>query len=122
MVVLVDPESLMVHEVTVLNQDGVSQSSSGEVTVTYSETATTMYLEPTHGGGTGFSAGREEDADRNTPIGDWMGVCRVSDGVISTSRILYGEHTFDVIAPPRPMPDPELGTIPLVELSLQEIT
>jgi len=103
----------MVLEVTVLNQSGETQSSSGEVTTSYSGVETTMYLEP--------KSGTEEAADRNTPIGDWWGVCRESDGVTSTSRILYGAHTFDVVAPPRPMPDPFLDIISHVELDLQEV-
>jgi hypothetical protein len=116
-------ESLMVHEVTLLSQSGETQSSSGEVTVTYSSAATTMYLEPTRGGAAGGSwgAGREEDADRNTPIGDWLGIGRADIDWDSTQRITYNEHTFDVIAPPRYMPNPRLGTISHVELSLQEV-
>ena len=53
-------ESLMVHEVTLLSQDGETQSSSGEVTTNYTSVETTMYLEPTHGGaGSAWTAGRE---------------------------------------------------------------
>ncbi len=115
-------ESLMVHEVTLLTQSGESQNEIGEVAVTYSELETTMYLEPTRGGGTGFSAGSEEDAERNTPVGDWLGLGRADIDWDSTQRVIFGEHTFDVIAPPRYMPNPRLDTISHVELSLQEIT
>jgi len=115
-------ESLMVHEVTLLSQSGQTQSSSGEATVNYTSIETTMYLEPTHGGaGSGWTAGREENADRNTPIGDWLGIGRASIDWDSTQRILFGAHTFDVVAPPRYMPNPRLDTISHVELSLQEV-
>jgi hypothetical protein len=107
-------ESLMVHEVTLLTQTGISQSSTGEGTRVFDEgVATVMYLEPVKGS--------EAEADRNTPIGDWVGYAKADEAITSTSRILYDSHTFDVVGPPEKKPNPRLDTISHIQLDLQEI-
>lgn len=115
-------EALMTCVVTLRKQSGETQSDTGEATLTYTSLATTMYLEPSHGGGgSSFIAGREDMANRNTPIGDWFGIGRVADDFGSWDQIVYGEHVFDIIAPPRPFGNPRTQVTSHVELSLQEV-
>lgn len=78
------------------------------------EVATTMYLEP--------RKGREQEIDRNTPITDWLGLGRVEVPFVSTCRIVYGSHTFDVMGDPRPQWNPRLGAFSHIEMDLQEVT
>lgn len=104
-------ESLMVHEVTLYTQTGI-ESGSGERTFD-GGIATVMYLEP--------RTGEETEADRNTPIGDWIGFAKADETISSTSRIGYGAHVFDVVGPPEAKPNPRLDTISHIELDLQEI-
>jgi hypothetical protein len=110
----VSVESLMTQAVTLQVPSGDARDAIGGSVDTYTETATVMYLEPTRG--------REDMENRNTPIGDWFGVGKASDPFASDVRIVYGDHTFDVIAPPRLFHDPLTGVASHYELSLQEVT
>ena len=114
-------EALMVHTVTLKAPSGVTRNAIGEAFATFDTLQTTMYLEPTRGSTQAFAAGREDRADRNTPVGDWLGLGRLDVDWHSWQQIVYGAHTFDIIAPPRVMPNPRLGTLSHVELSLQEV-
>lgn len=107
-------EALMNQPVTLRSLSGYTRDTIGGAEPTYTETSTTMYLEP--------RAGREQMQDRNTPIGDWLGVGRASIAWDSTNQIVYGLHVFDVVAPPRTFYDPVTGIDSHVELDLQEVT
>lgn len=109
-----NPEHLMVHEVTHRKRTGETQALSGETTPTFTESSTEMYLEP--------RTGQEIEAERNTPIGDWIGYGKASVVFDSTDEIIYGDHTFEVVGPPEYKPNPRLDIISHVQLDLQEIT
>lgn len=114
-------DALMNQIVTLKRPSGTSQDDIGEQATTYLSISTTMYLEPGRGD-SGFFGGTEEDAERNTPIASWFGIGRADVGFTSESQIVYGPHVLNVIAPPRLVPNPRLGTISHVELSLEEVT
>lgn len=117
--------ALMNQTVTLRSPSGETRDGIGGSEPTYSTQSTLMYLEPTRGGTAGasaFSSGREINMERNTPIGDWLGIGDATLDWTSWSQVVYGSHVFDIIAPPRYMPNPRLGTISHVELSLQEVT
>ena len=115
--------ALMNQLVTLRTRSGETRDDIGGAVLTYTTTTTFMYLEPTHGGQTsGFGAGKEANVERNTPIGDWLGLGDPDLDWSSWDQVVYGSRVFDIIAPPRYMPNPRLGTISHVELSLQEVT
>lgn len=113
--------ALMRQSVTLRTPAGQTQDAIGEATTTYEELVTLMYLEPGRGRSS-FGGGREDLVDRNTPIGDWVGIGRADVDFTSWSQIVYGTHTFDIIAPPRPVFNPTQDVVSHVELSLQEVT
>lgn len=105
-------EALMIQEVTLRTLTDPGNEIAG-TDPTYTTGDTLMYLEP--------RSGREHLEDRNTPLGDWFGVGYASVAWDSWDQVLYGNHVFDIIAPPRPMFDPLTAANSHVELDLQEI-
>ena len=107
----------MTETVTVATPTGETQSLSGEPTTEYDYAETVMYLEP------------QEDARRSTEAlevgyvatGQWLGVGLADFPFDSHQQIIWGEHVFDILAPPRVMPNPRLGTMSHTELVLQEV-
>jgi hypothetical protein len=85
----------------------------GETTPTFDETTTTMYLEP--------RTSNEQQADRNTPITDWLGMGPADIVFTAWDQVVYGAHTFDIIGDPRPMWNPRTGEVSHWEMSLQEV-
>jgi hypothetical protein len=82
----------MTETVTVLRPTGFTQSPSGEPTPTFESAMTVMYLEP------------RQDTRR------------------STEAIEVGyDKVFDILAPPRVIPNPRLGTLSHTELDLQTV-
>lgn len=107
----------MTETVTVLRPTGFTQSPSGEPTRTFESAETVMYLEP------------QQDARRSTealevgyvPLGDWLGVGRWDFDFSSWQQIAWNDKLFDIIAPPRVIPNPRLGTLSHTELDLQTV-
>ncbi len=105
----------MTETVTVRKPNGFTQSLSGEPRRTFDEATTVMYLEP------------QQDARRSTealevgyvPLGDWLGVGLATFDFGSWEQIVWNGRVFDIIAPPRVMPNPRLGTMSHTELDLQ---
>jgi len=83
---------------------------------TYSELETTMYLEPV-----GDRRSREDLDDRNTGMGQWLGVGRTTIEWHNWDQVVYGELTLDIVAPIRHMHNPRLNRESHVEMDLQEI-
>lgn len=107
----------MTETVMVATPTGEIQSASGEPTPTFDYSETVMYLEP------------QQDVRRSTEAlevgyvstGFWLGVGRADFPFDSHQQIVWGEHVFDILAPPRVMPNPRLGTMSHTELDLQEV-
>jgi hypothetical protein len=91
------------------------QSFSGAPTAVTEDESTIMYLEP-RSDRMRASEAREEGY---VPIGDWLGVGLASFDFGAHDQIIWGDRMFDVVAPPRAMPNPRLGTMSHVELDLQ---
>jgi hypothetical protein len=91
------------------------QSFSGAPTAVTEDTATVMYLEP--------RADRQRSSEAReqgyVPIGDWLGVGLADFDFGANDQILWGSRVFDVVSPPRVMPNPRLGTMSHTELDLQ---
>lgn len=104
----------MNQSVTLRTPTGDPGNTIAGTETTYTEATTTMYLEP--------RSGREDTPNRNTPIGDWLGVGLASVDWDSWQQVVYGVHVFEIVAPPRPFYDPLLGADHHVELDLQEVT
>jgi len=110
-------ESLMTETVTVRHTTGFDQSPSGEPFPIFTETDTVMYLEP------------KQDTRRSTealevgyvPTGLWLGIGLATFAFDSHDQIVWGDTVFDIIAPPRVMPNPRLGTMSHTELDLQVV-
>lgn len=110
-------EDFMTETVTVRHPTGETQSASGEPTTTYSESETIMYLEPL------------QDVRRSTEAievgyigtGMWLGIGLADFPFDSHDQIIWNDYVFDILAPPRVMPNPRLGTMSHTELDLQEI-
>lgn len=110
-------ESLMTETVTVRHITGFDQSPSGEPFADFSETETVMYLEP------------KQDTRRSTeaievgyvPTGMWLGIGLADFPFDSHDQIVWGSTVFDILAPPRVMPNPRLGTMSHTELDLQVV-
>jgi hypothetical protein len=110
-------EALMTETVTVRHHDGFTQSASGEPTPVYIESETVMYLEP------------KQDARRSTealevgyvPTGLWLGIGLADFPFDPHDQIVWESRVFDIIAPPRIMPNPRLDTLSHTELDLQEV-
>jgi hypothetical protein len=110
-------EDFMTETVTVLRPTGFTQSPSGEPTPTFESATTVMYLEP------------RQDTRRSTeaievgyvPLGDWLGVGRWDFDFGSWQQIVWNDKVFDILAPPRVIPNPRLGTLSHTELDLQTV-
>src|SRR5262245_4492278 len=108
-------EAFMTETVTVRKIAGFVRSLTGDTTPYYDESETVMYLEP------------QQDARRSTealevgyvPMGLWLGVGRADFDFGSNDQIVWQGHVFDILAPPRVMPNPRLGTMSHTELDLQ---
>lgn len=96
-------------------------STIGEQQATYTDEATTVYLEPGTGAGRAYSSRMESEADRNTPIGEWFGVVRGSLDPQSGDRCIYQGKILQMIGPPAPFTNPTTGELSHVEVSLREI-
>ncbi len=107
-------ESMMTQPVTLRTPNGETRDAIGGSTPTFATMSTLMYLEP--------RKGTEERADRNTPIGDWLGVGRKDVDFDSWDQILYGAQVFDIVAPARPFYNPTTRALSHIELDLQEVT
>ncbi len=106
-------EALMVQPVTLQIPSGETENSVGEVFPTYDEVPDLMYLEPKHS--------QEVLQDRNTPITDWIGYGRAEVEFVSTWRVVYGGHIFEVQGDPRPWFDPRTGVLSHKEIDLREV-
>ena len=107
-------EDLMQQTVTLRRISGETRDSMGSSTLTYTETTTTMYLEP--------RSGRENGEDRGTGAGEWLGVGRADVTFSDHDQIVYGSLTFDIVAPIRPFFDPRREAVSHVEMDLREVT
>lgn len=107
----------MTETVTVKRPTGTfAQSPSGDPVADYEELGTTtMYLEPRFV----REMGTEAMEGGYTPIGDWLGVGRWDFDFGSHDVIVWGTRVFDILSPPRVMPNPRLGTLSHTELDLQ---
>lgn len=103
----------MTQAVTLRTPATEVQDAVGGVTYTYDTLETLMYLEP--------SDGREDEPDRDTPIGNWFGAGLASVDFQSWSQVLYGDKVLHIIAPPRLIWNPRTASVSHVELDLQEI-
>jgi hypothetical protein len=72
-----------------------------------------MYIEP--------KSGKEDMANRNTPIGDWLGIGRIEINFENWDQIIYGEHVFDIVSPVRPFYNPRNHADDHWEMDLQEV-
>jgi hypothetical protein len=104
----------MTQSVTLRTPSGDIRDGIGGSTPTYASMSTTMYIEP--------KTGTEEMADRNTPIGDWLGIGRKDVNFDSWDQIVYGTHVFDIVSPVRPFYNPTTLVISHIEMDLQEVT
>lgn len=107
-------EALMTQAVTLRKLTGETRGGIGQSTPVYGTAETLMYLQPT--------TGREDAQDRGTPIGEWTGIGRVDVDFGSFDQIVYGDHTFDIVAPPEPAPNPRAGATSHVKVRLREVT
>jgi hypothetical protein len=107
-------ESLMVHEVTLRTPSGETQNEIGEATISYTEMATEMLLQPV--------GGKEDRADRNTPMGDWKGFGKASIDWESWQQVVWDGRTFDIVAPPEPHTNARLDVLSHYQIDLQEVT
>jgi hypothetical protein len=109
-------EAFMTETVTVSNPTGeFIQSLGGEATPVFEEFEEQLYLEP-RDIRTTVGEARERGY---VPIGDWLGVGRAGMNIGTQSLITWGARVFDVVSPPRVMPNPRLGTLSHTELDLQ---
>lgn len=102
------------QSVTLRRISGETRDSLGEPTLTYTETTTTMYLEPLRG--------REDEAQRNSGAGEWLGVGLADVDFHEWDQVVYGSRTFDIVAPVRPLFHPRLQTVTHQEMDLREVT
>lgn len=107
-------ESRMTQSVVLRTPNGEVRDGIGGSEPTFSMMTTLMYIEPRHG--------KEQSADRNTPIGDWLGLGRRDVDFDSWDQIVYGDHVFDIVAPARPFYNPTTRVVSHIELDLQEVT
>lgn len=111
-------EAFMTETVTVQRPTGeFVQSLSGEATPVMEEFDTIMYLEP-RDVRTTIGENREQGY---VPVGDWLGVGLATVDFGSADLIFWDGRIFDVVSPPRVMPNPRLGTLSHTELDLQLI-
>lgn len=106
-------EALMIQPVTLQVPVGVTRDENGAAFQVYEDAATFMYLEP--------KASNEVLEDRNTPITDWTGYGFIGVEFSSSCRIVYGDHTFDIIGDPRPWWNPLVGAFSHIEMDLREV-
>ena len=107
----------MTETVTVRTPTGFTQSASGEPTTLYDDAETIMYLEP------------EGDVRRSSEAlevgyvstAQWLGVGLADFPFDEHQVIVWGTHVFNILAPPRVMPNPRLDTLSHTELVLQEV-
>lgn len=108
----------MTETVTVLTPTGeFTQSASGEPTAVVTEDETVMYLEPL------------QDVRRSTEAievgyvstGMWLGIGPADFPFNEHQQIVWGAYVFDILAPPRVMPNPRLHTMSHTELDLQVV-
>ena len=71
------------------------------------------YLEPV--------SGSETMADRNTQVGDWWAAVPPLADVDGWDRVTHQGHTFDVLAPPRPIWNPRTLAVSHQEIDLREV-
>lgn len=109
----------MTETVTLRKPTGeFTQSSSGEPTPEYfADITTVMYLEPLH------DVRRSSEALEvgYVSLGLWLGVGRADVAFNTHDQIIWQSRTFDILAPPRVIPNPRLGTLSHTELDLQEV-
>jgi hypothetical protein len=107
----------MTETVTYREPVGETQSASGEPTKTYAESETIMYLEPLR------DVRRSSEALEvgYVETGMWLGIGLADFPFRHEGQILWSGYTFDIVAPPRVMPDPRLNTMSHTELDLQEV-
>jgi hypothetical protein len=110
-------EAFMTEPVTIRTPTGeMVQSLGGEVTeVVADEFDTVLYLEP-RDIRTTVGEARERGY---VPVGDWLGVGRADVDFGTASQVVWYGRVFDVVSPPRVMPNPRLGTMSHTELDLQ---
>jgi len=109
-------EAMMTETVTRRRPTGeFTQSLSGEPEALYDEVETIMYLEPR----SDRMRASEAREGGYVAIGDWHGVGLADFDFGSHDSIVWGERVFDIVAPPRVMPNPRLGTMSHTELDLQ---
>ena len=106
-------EALMNQPVTLRTPSGGTRDEIGGLIPGYTTLTTTMYIEP--------KSGKEDMADRNTPIGDWLGVGRKEITFENWDQIVYGSHVFDIVSPIRPYWDPVRQVLSHYEMDLQEV-
>ena len=108
----------MTETVTVLTPTGeFEQSASGEPTPVVTSDETVMYLEP------------QDDVRRSTEAlevgyvstGLWLGVGLATYPFNEHQQIVWSGKVFDILAPPRVMPNPRLHTLSHTELVLQVV-
>jgi hypothetical protein len=105
-------ETWLTQAVTLRQRTGETVSDRGVSTPTYSTLETLMYLEPRQGD--------EDEENRNTGIGDWLGIGLASVPFANWDQVVYGSVVFDIVAPPRPFEIPGAG-VDHIELDLQQI-
>ena len=91
------------HQPEAGTDEGIAiQSLSGEAVPVFDEFTTVMYLEP-RDIRTTIGEARERGY---VPIGDWLGVGPADVDFGSQDLIVWNGRTFDVVSPPRVMPNP----------------
>ena len=109
--------SLMSQTVTLRRTTSVIRDAIGGTTTVQTSTTVSAYLEPVG------SAGRsgEDLRDRNTGVGDFLLFLPATTSVTNWDEVVYDGRTFEIIAPPRLMPNPRTGNASHYELDLQEV-
>lgn len=107
-------DSLMTESVTLLALTGETRDEIGGSVRTETTTTTTAYLEP--------RSGSEDEADRNTEMGDWLAFLPADVALTGWDRLMHGTRVFDVVAPPRPVYNPRVSAVSHVEVDLREVT
>lgn len=107
-------ESRMTQSVTLRTPNGEVRDGIGGSQPIFASMTTTMYIEP--------KSGTEDRANRNTPIGDWLGLGRKDVDFDSWDQIIYGTHVFDIVSPARPFYNPTTLALSHLEMDLQEVT
>ncbi len=107
---------MLTQPVTLRRRSGETVSAQGESIPTYETLETLMYLEPR----ALRSRAGEDDENRNTGIGDWLGVGLDSVPFHNWDQVVAEGVVFDITAPVRPFTIPGEG-VHHVELDLQQV-